>query len=37
MAECASAELVLIEQAGHMPMLEQPGVFTEAIMKFLSR
>ncbi|MDQ2715707.1 MAG: alpha/beta hydrolase [Chloroflexota bacterium] len=37
LSEIPSAELVLIEQAGHMPMLEQPGVFTEAIMKFLSR
>jgi pimeloyl-ACP methyl ester carboxylesterase len=35
--EIPGAELALIEQAGHMPMLEQPGVFTEAIMKFLSR
>lgn len=33
--ELSCAELVLIEQAGHMPMLEQPGIFTAAIMKFL--
>lgn len=37
LSEIPSAELVLIEQAGHMPMLEQPSAFTEAIMKFLSR
>jgi pimeloyl-ACP methyl ester carboxylesterase len=32
-----SAELVLIEQAGHMPMLEQPERFLAAITPFLSR
>ncbi len=37
LSEIPSAELVLIKQAGHMPMLEQPAASTAAIMKFLSR
>ncbi|HLI90282.1 MAG TPA: alpha/beta hydrolase [Ktedonobacteraceae bacterium] len=35
--EIPSAELVLIEQAGHMPMLEQPDLFIAAIKPFLDR
>jgi|SRR5579883_2643707 len=37
LSEIPSAELVLIEQAGHMPMLEQPEQFMAAIRPFLSR
>lgn len=35
LSEIPHAELVLIEESGHMPMLEQPDVFTAAVMKFL--
>lgn len=33
--EIPQAELTLIEQAGHMPMLEQPDAFIDAVVKFL--
>jgi len=32
-----SAELRVIEQAGHFPMLEQPAVFNSALRRFLSK
>ncbi len=35
LSEIPQAELTLIEQAGHMPMLEQPDAFIAAVMKFL--
>lgn len=32
-----SAELYIVEQAGHFPMLEQPAVFNSALRGFLSK
>lgn len=33
--EIPHARLVTIEQAGHLPMLEQPGLFHKAVLRFL--
>lgn len=35
--DIVQAQLVLIEGAGHMPMLEQPDVFTTAVSAFLQK
>ncbi len=35
--EIPHSELVLIEQSGHMPMLEQSATFTSIVMEFLNR
>ncbi len=35
--EIPCAELVYVEQSGHMPMLEQPSAFTASTMEFLKR
>ncbi|MGB0577936.1 MAG: alpha/beta fold hydrolase [Alphaproteobacteria bacterium] len=33
----AGAELVIVEKAGHMPYLEKPEIFNDAVLSFLKR
>jgi len=35
--EIKNSELVIIENAGHMPNMEQPGIFNHTISKFYEK